>query len=93
MHLVRTSSFLLGVLLIIAILCSHTVYYAATSDQHQCQCCCSVPKQNYMTDYQRGCWNNVNTSENTTVEISVYFTNVQRVGEFFLVKKFGTQVV
>lgn len=46
-----------------------------------------------MTDCQRGCWNNVNTSENTTVEISVYFTNVQRVGEFFLVKKFGTQVV
>lgn len=56
--LVRTSSFLLGVLLSITVLCSHSVYHAATSDQHQCQCCCSVPKNSFLTDFQRGCWNN-----------------------------------
>lgn len=58
MHLVRPSSFLLDVLLIITILCSHAVYHAATSDKNQCQCCCSVPKNSFMTDFQRGCWNN-----------------------------------
>lgn len=58
MHLVRTSSFLLGVLLIITILCSHTVYHAATSDQLQCLCCCPIPKNSFMTNFQRGCWNN-----------------------------------
>lgn len=43
MHLVRMSSFLLSVLLMITVACSHAVYHSATSDQHQCQCCSSVP--------------------------------------------------